>query len=211
MDCVVAPVDQVFPVAAEEVNVTDPPVQKVVELPAVIVGVAGNGVTVTVVPADVAEVHPPEVTETVYVPSVVTVMDCVVAPVDQVFPVAEEDVNVTDPPAQKVMELPAVIVGVAGKGVTVTVVPADVAEVHPPEVTETVYVPPVVTVMDCVVAPVDQVFPVAEDEVNVTEPPAQKVVELPAVIVGVAGNGVTITVVPADVAEVHPPEVTETV
>jgi hypothetical protein len=57
--------------------------------------------------------------------------------------------------------------------------------------------------MDCVVAPFDQVFPVAEDEVKVTEPPAQKVVGPPAVIVGVAGSGFTVTVVAAD-AEVQP-------
>ena len=65
--------------------------------------------------------------------------------------------------------------------------------------------------MDCVVAPVDHVFPLAEEEVKVTEPPVQNVVELPAVIVGVAGIGFTVTTVPAEVAEVQPPEVTETV
>lgn len=44
------------------------------------------------------------------------------------MPVAEEDVNVTDPPAQKVVGPPGVIVGVAGVGFTVTTVPAEVAE-----------------------------------------------------------------------------------
>ena len=57
--------------------------------------------------------------------------------------------------------------------------------------------------MDCVVAPFDQVFPVADEEVRVTEPPAQKVVGPPAVIVGAAGSGFTVTVVAAD-AEVQP-------
>ena len=90
-------------------------------------------------------------------------------------------------------------------------VPADVAEVQPPLVTETVYVPEVETVIDCVVAPVDQRFPLAEEEVNTTLPPAQKVVGPPAEIVGVAGSGFTVTVVPAEVAEVQPPLVTETV
>ena len=42
------------------------------------------------------------------------------------------------------------------------------------------------TVIDCVVAPLDQVFPVAEDEVKVTEPPAQKISGPFAVIVGTA-------------------------
>ena len=51
----------------------------------------------------------------------------------------------------------------------------------------------------------------AEDEVKVTLPPSQKVVDPPAVMVGVAGNGVTVTVVPAEVAEVQPPVVTATV
>jgi len=53
--------------------------------------------------------------------------------------------------------------------------------------------------MDWLVAPLDQVFPVALDEVNVTEPPAQKVVVPLAVIVGVAGIGFTVTVVGVEV------------
>jgi hypothetical protein len=93
------------------------------------------------------------------------------------------------------------MVGVAGIGLTVTVVPADGAEVQPPLVTVTVYVPPVVTVIDWVVSPVDHTLPLADDEVKVTLPPAQKVVGPPGVTVGVAGNGFTVTVVPADVAE----------
>jgi hypothetical protein len=154
--------------------------------------VAGNAVTVTVVPAEVAEVQPAVVTATVYVPDVDTVIDCVVAPVDHTFPLAEEDVNTTLPPAQKVVGPPALMVGVAGSGFTVTVVPAEVAEVQPAVVTATVYVPDVETVIDCVVAPVDQTFPVAEDEVKTTLPPAQKVNGPPAVIVGVAGIGLTV-------------------
>ena len=46
----------------------------------------------------------------------------------------------------------------------------------------------------------DQVFPVALDEVNVTDPPEQKVVAPLAVIVGVAGIGFTVTVVGAELA-----------
>lgn len=65
MDCVVAPVDQRLPVAAEEVKVTLPPAQKLVGPPGVIVGVAGVGFTVTVVPADAAELQPALVTVTV--------------------------------------------------------------------------------------------------------------------------------------------------
>ena len=64
--------------------------------------------------------------------------------------------------------------------------------------------------MDCEVAPFDQVFPVAEEEVKVTEPPAQNVVGPPAVMVGVAGTGFTVTVVATEVAE-HKPVETVTV
>jgi len=53
-------------------------------------------------------------------------MDCVVAPLDQVFPVADEDVNVTLPPAQNVVGPPAVITGAAGPGETETVSAFDV-------------------------------------------------------------------------------------
>ncbi len=65
--------------------------------------------------------------------------------------------------------------------------------------------------IDWVVAPVDHKFPVADDDVSTTLPPAQNVNGPPAEIVGVDGNGVTVTVVPADDAEVQPPLVTETV
>jgi hypothetical protein len=59
------------------------------------------------------------------------VIDCVVAPVLQVFPVALEDVNVTLPPEQKVVGPLADTVGVVGKGFTVMVEDA-LGEVQPP-------------------------------------------------------------------------------
>ena len=49
---------------------------------------------------------------------------------------------------------------------------------------------------------------VAEDDVNTTEPPAQNVVALLAVIVGVTGVGFTITVTVSEVSEVHVPLLT---
>ena len=64
--------------------------------------------------------------------------------------------------------------------------------------------------MDCVVAPFDQRFPVADDEVSVTLPPVQKVVAPEAVMVGVAGNALTVTVVAADTPELQVPLFTET-
>jgi hypothetical protein len=53
MAFVVAPVDHVFPLGADEVRVTLPPEQKVVGPPGVIVGVAGIGFTVTASAGDV--------------------------------------------------------------------------------------------------------------------------------------------------------------
>ena len=60
-----------MPLADDEVNVTDPPVQKVVAPPSETVGVVGTGFTVTVTPADGADEHDPLVTITVYEPLVV--------------------------------------------------------------------------------------------------------------------------------------------
>ena len=54
------------------------------------------------------------------------------------LPVAAEDVRVTLPPSQKPVALPAVMVGVEGAGLTVTVVAADGGDEHPPAVTITV-------------------------------------------------------------------------
>ncbi len=62
-----APFDQVFPVALDEVKVTDPPEQKVVAPLAVMVGVVGTGFTVTTVGEELA-VHVPLETVTEYAP-----------------------------------------------------------------------------------------------------------------------------------------------
>jgi hypothetical protein len=55
----------------------------------------------------------------------------VLAPLDQVFPVALEEVKTTELPAQNVVGPPAVIVGVAGKGLTVTTVGVELAVQFP--------------------------------------------------------------------------------
>lgn len=137
IEFVVALVDQVFPVGADEVKVTEPPAQNVVGPPGVIVGAAGGAVTVIVVPA-LVELHVPFETVTVYVPEVETVIACVVSVVDQVFPVADEEVKVTEPPVQNVVGPPGVITGVLGAGLTVTVVAEDVATQPDPFPTVTV-------------------------------------------------------------------------
>jgi hypothetical protein len=122
---------------------------------------------------------------------------------DQVFPVALDDVSTTEPPAQKVVEPPAVTVGVVGTEFTVTTVGAVLA-VQFPFATVTKYDPLCETVMAWVVAPLDQVLPVALDEVSTTEPPAQNVVALPAVTVGVVGTEFTVTIVDAELAVQFP-------
>jgi len=132
-------------------------------------------------------------------------MLAVVAPVDQRYEAPELDVSVTLPPAQNVSGPPAVIVGVAGKLFTVTVVGVEEADVQPAAfVTCTEYDPVALTVMLEVVAPVDQRYEVPALEVSVTLPPVQKVNGPPAVIVGVAGIVLTVTVVAAESAEVQP-------
>ena len=118
-----------------------------------IVGVAGAALTVTTTDADEGDVQPPEVAVTVYVPEVVTVIACVVALLDHVFPELADEVKTTDPPAQKVVGPPAEIVGVLGIGLTVTVVAVDVAVQPDALETVTVYEPEVVTLIVCVVAP----------------------------------------------------------
>ena len=65
------------------------------------------------------------------------------------------------------------------------------------------------TVMACVVAPLLHRLPIALLLVRTTLPPEQKVVGPPAVIVGVVGVGLTVTLVVALVA-LHAPAFTVT-
>jgi hypothetical protein len=198
IDCVVAPVDQRLPVAADEVSVIEAPGQN--EAAPVIVGVAGAALAVTANAAEVAEQPAAVVTVTVKEPAAETVIDCVVAPVDHTLPVAEDEVRVIVLPGQTVVA--PVIVGVGGNGLAATTKAADVALQPLALVTVTVKEPAAATVMDCVVAPVDQRFPVAADEVNVTARPAQ--MEAGPLMVGVAGRGLETTENAADVAEQPP-------
>ena len=68
---------------AGAVSVTLEPGQIAVEPPAVITGVAGFALTVTVVAADVALQPFAFVTVTLYEPEVVTLIDCAWIPFDQ--------------------------------------------------------------------------------------------------------------------------------
>ena len=93
-----------------------------------IVGVFGGLFAVIVFAAEVAEQPFASVTVTEYEPAALTVIDCVVAPVDQRLPVSEDDVSVTLPPGQN--DVPPLIVGTAGAAFAVTTLATDVAE-HP--------------------------------------------------------------------------------
>jgi hypothetical protein len=62
--------------------------------------------------------------------------------------------------------------------------------------------------MDCVVAPVDHILPETADEVSTTLPPAHNAVVPLAVIVGVEGVGLTVTVCEPEAPEEQPPVTT---
>jgi hypothetical protein len=153
---------------------------------------------VTTSGVDAAEQPEAFVAVTVNVPTAVTVIDCVVAPVDQRFPVADDEVRVMFLPGHIVVG--PLMVGVTAPAAGPTTKEADVAKQPVAFVTVTVYVPVTDTAMDCVVAPVDQRFPVAEDDDRVIAPPAQESAEGP-VIVGVAWAGLAVTANGAEVAE----------
>ena len=125
---------------------------------------------------------------------------------DQRLPLAEDDVSVVLLPAQK--EAAPLMVGVAGRALTVTTAAAEVAWQPLAFVTVTLKEPAAETVIDCVVAPVDQRFPVAEEEVNVVLPPVQKAVA--PLMVGVAGSALAVTANGAEVAWQPPALVTVT-
>jgi hypothetical protein len=80
------------------------------------------------------------------------------------------------------------------KGLTVTTVAEEAGDVQPATVCVTVYVPEVVTLIEGVLAVLDQRFPDAAEEVSVTLPPVQKVVGPPGVTVGAAGIAFTVIV-----------------
>jgi len=172
-----------LPVAEDDASVMAAPPQS--EDGPVIVGVAAAGLAVMTNAADVAEQPPASVTVTLKEPAADTVIDCVVAPVDQRLPVADDEVSVTVPPAQN--EDPPVMVGVACAGLAVTTLPA---EVRP--ATVTVYVPATDTEIDCVVAPVDHVLPVAAEDVRVIGTPGQN--DAGPVMVGVTPPPLTVCV-----------------
>src|SRR3989344_3598350 len=110
-------------------------------------------------------------------------MDCVVSPVDQKLSIDDDEVKITEPPSQNVVGPLAVMVGTEGNAFTVIPIGEETAE-HKPLSTVTEYEPEAKTVIDCVISPVDHKLSIAEDEVRITEPPAQNVVGPLAEMVG---------------------------
>ena len=123
------------------------------------------------------------------------------------FPFGDDDDNVTFPPVQKTVGPFVEITGAVGFAFTLTVTEEDVGEVQPLTITETVYVPELFMVIADVVKLFDQVLLLDEDDVRTTLPPEQKVVGPLAVIVGVGGMGLTVTVTGIDGGDVQPPDV----
>lgn len=127
------------------------------------------------------------VSDTVYVPPALTVIDCVVSPSLHRLPDAADDVRITLSPGQNARGPDAVMVGAAGVGLTVTTTDADGGLVQLPTVWVTVYVPDAETVILCVVAALLQVLPVGTLDVRTTLPPWQNVSGPLAEIVGAVG------------------------
>lgn len=97
-------------------------------------------------------------------------------------------------PWQIVVEPLGVTNGTAGTGFTVTITGAEGWDGHPVWLPTTEYPPEVVTVMVCVVAPVDQVL-FGSEEVSVMLEPSQIVVDPEDEIVGIAETGITVIVI----------------
>ena len=159
IEVVVAPELQLFPIGLLDVSVTVSPSQTVVGPLAVIVGVAGIGLTVTTVGLETAEEQPKATSTTVYVPEVVMVVEGVKSPLLQTLPEVALDVRTTLSPEQNVVGPEALTVGVGGVGFTVMEAGNETAEVQPNSTTKAVKIPAVLTVIACVLAPVLQVFP----------------------------------------------------
>jgi hypothetical protein len=126
-----APVSEVdhssFGNPVEEVSTTSSPEQIVNGPSAVIVGAAGTAFSVTFAGADGAEGHPEALEVTVNVPGALTVIVGVVAPFDQTL-LLPDDIRMVLSPGQMPKDGLAVITGVGGVEMSVTVVGALVAE-----------------------------------------------------------------------------------
>src|SRR3954453_19236536 len=105
---------------------------------------------------------------TKYSPVELTVIDCVVAPVDQRYELALLEVRVTEPPAQNVVGPDAVIDGAAGVAFAGTAFGAGGAVQVSELPVVTVYEPDCETRIDCVVWTVDHRYELAGLEMSWT-------------------------------------------
>lgn len=168
-----------FPVA-DAVSVVELPSQKAV-FPE-IAGAAGSGFAVTVSAVEVEEQPLASVTITDFTALVVTERDCVVSPVfhNHELPLLAERVTVS--PAQKVVG-PLVLIFATGNVLTVTDSMEEVA-LHPFASVTTTYLFAVLSIVtERLVSPVfhNHAFPLLA--VSITDPPSQKVVEPPVVMI----------------------------
>lgn len=169
-------------------------------------------IAVTLIGEELALEQPfPFITLTVNTSVDLILTEGVVAPLLQTLPLASEEVSVTLSPKQKVVAPFAVTNGVDGKVSTSIVLVADGKLEQVPLLVSTLNTPASFTTMFCVVAPLLHKLPVAAEEVKVTLSPAQNLVTPEAVIVGVLGNGLTVTIVAIEAGEVQLPFATLTV
>jgi hypothetical protein len=168
-------------VPALAVSVTLPPSQKVVGPLASI----DTERAVTVTGEDSGIVQPLFVVVTLNVPASVTTIDRLVAPFDQSHEVPSFAVSVALLPGpQSASESFVVIV----ERPVVMTTGSDRGDSQAPLRTRTVYEPGSLMMIDCVVAPFDQVQPSAFGAVSVTLPPAGQSSVAVAAIVGFGGN-----------------------
>jgi hypothetical protein len=123
------------------------------------------------------------ITVTLNVPELLTVIDCVVAPLLQVYELPAVAVKTTFPPWQKVVA-PFGVIDTAGDVLTVTATGGEVSTQLLGCDIVTVYDPETETVIACVVAPLFHKYELPLLAVSVTLPPSQNVVAPPAVMVG---------------------------
>jgi hypothetical protein len=134
----------------------------------------------------------------------------VVAPFDQRYPLACDDVSVRTVPGQTFSVPLAVTVGTAGAAFASTTTGVEVPEQLPPPVV-TVKDPEVDTVIDCVVAPFDHWYDEAVLQDNVTLLPGQNAVGPDVVTTGAVPVPAFVTTAAAEVAFVPDEFVTRTV
>jgi hypothetical protein len=161
-----------------------------------ITGTEGKGLTVTET-SGVAEEQPfTSVTVTDLPEVVATETERVVSPVFHNHELPALAVRSTEDPSQNAVAPSALMVAI-GKGLTVTACTVDVFLQPLPSVMVTDLFAVLFTVMVLDVSPLSQSQELPALAVSVTDPPAQKVVALPAVIVA-AGKGLTVTACTAE-------------